>query len=107
MLDVLQVVFDFIVSAFNAVLELLGDAVGVVFFWLPEDPFTSYFADLEAIAAANITAIRWLNWFVPVPQFAAVFSVVLACTLVWVAYMCLYHVMDWIKTIKQTINPGG
>ena len=106
-MDVLQSLWDFLSGLFDSFLDVLGTAVSTIFFWLPDDPFSEVWPQLEAFAQANVTAIRWLNWLVPVPAFATVFSAVLAAMLVWVAYMCMTHVMDWIKTIKQTINPGG
>ena len=106
-MDILNSIWEFFTECFSAVFDFLKGTLGVVFFWLPDDPFSAYWPQLESFAQANITAIKWLNWFVPVPAFATVFSLVLSALLVWITYMCMTHVMDWIKTIKQTINPGG
>lgn len=106
-MDVMTTVWDFLVGIINALFNFLGGVLSTFFFWLPADPFSDYWGFVSSFAEANATAISWLNWFVPVQLFSAVFGVVLSCLLAWIGYMLCTHVFDWVKRIKQTINPGG
>lgn len=106
-MDILNALLGFLLDALRSLLVLLGDVLAAFFFWLPDDPFASVWPQLDAFADANALALQWLNWFVPVPQFAVVFSLVLSALMAWGVYMAMTHVLEWVRTIKSTINPGG
>lgn len=101
-MDILQTVWKWIVESINALFSFLGDGLGHVFFWLPDSPFAPFISSIS-----SSTGISWLNWFIDVSLFVTVFNLLIAALLCWVGYMLVCHLVEWVRTIKQTINPMG
>lgn len=82
----MDVVFNVFLIAVNWVVSALGTLFDLIFFWLPDDFISPLISDLEFVVRSNVTAIKWLNWFVDVPFFVAVFGLAVSALLVWTAF---------------------
>lgn len=59
---------------------------------LPADPFIGYIEQLQALPY-----LGWLNWFIPVGDFLAIFGLWLGAYIVFLLYQLIYR---WLKIIQ-------
>ena len=67
---------------------------------LPDSPFR----DLATQGAALQQGLAWLNWFVPIGSFGAIFAAYLAAMLVWVSVQAALD--NSIKGVYGVIGGG-
>lgn len=106
-MDILQTIWDGLSGVLGSVMSFLMQCAGVFFFWLPDDPFADAIAQFEAFCSVNGQALGWLNWFFPVQLLVSVLALLAAAAASWIGYLIAMQVFDWIRGVKQTINPGG
>lgn len=68
----------------------------VLFFWLPVDPLRPLIQDWDLVSAANVQAIKWLNWFVDVGFFSTVFGLFVGVFLAFAAWKVIMVIVDWV-----------
>ncbi len=106
-MDALIIIWNALQSAINSIFQFLMSCADAFFFWLPADPFTNAINDFTFFCANNSQALGWLNWFFPVPLLVSVLALLVSCMAAWVGYLITIHVFDWLRGVKQTVNPGG
>ena len=80
-IDILQMIKD-VFDAFGGVLENI----------LPTDPFLPFISELE-----GLPWLPYLNWFLPVSDLLAIFSVWLLSLGVWIS---ISVILRWLKIIE-------
>lgn len=79
----------------DVVLELVNGILGFLNGVLPDSPFQGLIETNESV----LTALGWLNWFVPVGQLLAIFAVYVAALLAWQAVDMALGGIDFAKSI--------
>lgn len=90
-----------VVLWFVAGLAVLFD---FIFGWLPEDFFIEYIEGFRTIAAANLQAFQWLNWFVDMPFAVAVFGFAVAAMAAATAFKVMMYLGSVVKDAVQTLE---
>lgn len=79
----------------DVVLELVNGVLGFLNGVLPDSPFQGLIESNEGV----ITALGWLNWFVPVGQLLAIFGVYLVALAAWQAVDMALDGINFTKSI--------
>lgn len=90
-------------SFFNLVLGIVDGVFDVLFFWLPDDPITSQLQNWDVISAANVQAVRWLNWFVDVQFYSEVFGLFVAVFLAFATWKVVKVVMSLVFKAVESV----
>lgn len=79
----------------DVVLELLNGVLGFLNGVLPDSPFAGLIESNEFV----VTALGWLNWFVPITDLLTMFGVYLVALVAWQAVDMALDGINFTKTI--------
>lgn len=79
----------------DVVLELVNGLLTLLNGILPSSPFSGLIESNENV----ITALGWLNWFVPISDLLVMFSAYLIALLAWQAVDMFLHGVSFAKAV--------